>query len=142
MPELKSRKPKINFSFLFISTVIIFLLFLSTASFKAYAFNYIGTAGTPGMPDPSKDLVKIIAPNAVTDNIFIGQPITQLDWYGSGGRILLMNFDNSPETDIIVASPYGEYHFSNDYSGMILINKGPVTSNVPGASYGWDCGNW
>nr|HPG59928.1 hypothetical protein [Candidatus Wallbacteria bacterium] len=42
----------------------------------------------------------------------------------------------------IVASPYGEYHFSNDYSGMILINKGPVTSNVPGASYGWDCGNW
>ncbi len=119
---------------------IIFLMIIFLSPFDAAAFKYSGAAGPAA---PSNTAVKIIAPNAGTDMIFNGQgnPNTTF-WKCSGGRVIVADFDSDGNNDIIVASPYGEYDFSNDFTGMITIYKGPVTQATQGGTFSWDSGSW
>jgi hypothetical protein len=131
---LKNR----NSAFLSLSVIIFILSFIALPS-TAGAFEYTGTNGPVA---PAAANVKTISANSLTSQIFSGQPPTTLDWFCAGGRTLIMDFDGDGNNDIIVASPYGEYNFSNSFAGSIFIHKGPVSPTSHGGTYSWDSGNW
>lgn len=128
-----------NSAFLILSALIFSLFFIFISTPPSHAFKYNGASGPAA---PANTAVKILAPNALTSQIFNGQPANTCDWICAGGRTLITDFDGDGNNDIITTSPFGEYNFSNFLAGAVFIHKGPISPTSHGGTFAWDTGNW
>ena len=141
MPEISLRNYKSHYRpVLFLSVFIFYFIIAVCAGLpEAFAFKFNAAVGPN---EPSKNEVKVIATNKATDVIFFNQNPGTVNWSYAAARTITADFDGDGNNEIIVSSPYGIYDKSQDWSGLVLIYKGPVTPDSHGGAYSWNSGHW